>query len=291
MKNLVCGPYVGEFGWELFFWSGYCRALSRHFEKTTVITRPGREFLYRDFAVVDHFEPPSQGINDCQTNSEVTIEDMKEITQPYISPTTFWLQPFENHHGAYQPHWSQRLYIPALNGALIPEYISRPRSPEIEQKIILLHARNRTDIRPEDNPPLGLFNELSHRLQSEGYRVMSIGAEEDSHFVDQSIDKRNISLERLAYLMDTAVCVIGTTSGPLHFASLMGCPVITWQWDIDKMWHRFSASWNPLNTKVVYINTRKENDVHFHPIPDLIMWSVNRIQDKNFKKLQIENER
>jgi len=77
----------------------------------------------------------------------------------------------------------------------------------------------------------------------------------------------------------------------LHFASLMGCPVITWQWDIDKMWHRFSASWNPLNTKVVYINTRKENDVHFHPIPDLIMWSVNRIQDKNFKKLQIENER
>ena len=51
-STIIAGPWLGEFGWELFFWSGYCRALSRHFEKTTIITRPGRDFLYRDFAIV-----------------------------------------------------------------------------------------------------------------------------------------------------------------------------------------------------------------------------------------------
>ena len=289
MKNLVCGPYVGEFGWELFFWSGYCRALSRHFEKTTIITRPGRDFLYRDFAIVKHFTPPPDGVNDCQTNTAVTTDDMKTVVTPDLSPTTFWLPPFENHHGAYQPHWSQRLHIPAINGAIIPEYVSRPRLPPTGRKTVLLHARNRVTIRPEDNPPLGLFNELSYRLRDTDYRVISIGREDDSHYVDGTVDQRNISLEKLAYLMDSAVCAVGTTSGPLHFASLMGCPVVTWQWDVDKMWYRFSTSWNPLNGRLIYVNTKKQNGIHFHPDLQTLLWSINRIQDDDFRKLQIEN--
>ena len=33
MKRLIAGPWVGEFGWELFAWQGYIRALSRHLKK------------------------------------------------------------------------------------------------------------------------------------------------------------------------------------------------------------------------------------------------------------------
>ena len=37
MKKLIAGPWTGEFGWELFAWHAYIRALSRKFEHTTII--------------------------------------------------------------------------------------------------------------------------------------------------------------------------------------------------------------------------------------------------------------
>ena len=290
MKTLICGPYVGEFGWELFFWSGYCRALSRHFEKTIVITRPGHEYLYSDFAVVDHYSPPSIGTSDCQNNSAVSINDMKNIVAPYETPDAFWLAPFANVHGNYQPHWVQPLHIPAINGAIVPEYRERLESIEENRKLILIHARNRQTIRPEDNPPLEMFDGLSRKLQDQGYEVASIGLSVDSHYIEGTADERNISLEQLAHLMNGAICTLGTTSGPLHFASLTGCPVITWQSDIDKMWYRFSISWNPLDSKLVYINTIDEDGVHIHPEAKILMWSIDQIQRKNIRKLQIDNE-
>ena len=289
MKTLICGPYVGEFGWELFFWSGYCRALSRHFEKTIVVTRPGHDYLYSDFAVVDHYSPPISGISDCQNNSAVSINDMKNIINAYETPDAFWLPPFANAHGNYQPHWSQPLHIPTINGAIAPEYRERSRSIEEDRKLILIHARNRQSIRPEDNPPLEMFNELAQKLQNQGHEVASIGLSSDSHYVKGTVDERNISLDHLAHLMDGAICTLGTTSGPLHFASLVGCPVITWQADVDKMWYRFSTSWNPLNSKLVYINTVEEGGVHIHPKVKILMWAIDQIQRKNFRKLQIDN--
>jgi hypothetical protein len=289
MKVLVCGPYVGEFGWELFFWSGYCRALSRYFEKTIAITRPGHDYLYSDFATVKHFTPPSHGINDCQRNTAVTHDDMETVVHPHLSETTFWLAPFENHHGDHQPHWSQPLYIPAIKGSLVPEYVTRHRPTKITKKCVLIHARNRLSVRPEDNPSRELFDKLTQRLQGQGYEVASVGQGIDSHCIEGTEDQRNISLEQLAHLMDGSICMLGTTSGPLHFASLMGCPVITWQSDVDKMWYRFSTSWNPLNAKLVYINTADEDGLHIHPSPDILIWAVDRIQDQNFRKLQIEN--
>ena len=46
MQKLIAGPWVGEFGWELFAWQGYIRALSRNFEQTTIIARPGAKPIY-----------------------------------------------------------------------------------------------------------------------------------------------------------------------------------------------------------------------------------------------------
>jgi len=39
MKKLIAGPWVGEFGWELFAWQAYVRALSRNFDHTTIISQ------------------------------------------------------------------------------------------------------------------------------------------------------------------------------------------------------------------------------------------------------------
>ena len=49
-KKLFAGPFLGEFGWELFCWQGYIRHLSRSFDFTTVCCRKGHTGLYKDFA-------------------------------------------------------------------------------------------------------------------------------------------------------------------------------------------------------------------------------------------------
>ena len=48
-KHLLAGPWVGEFGWELFAWQAYIRSLSRHYDKTTIICRPTSHSIYTDF--------------------------------------------------------------------------------------------------------------------------------------------------------------------------------------------------------------------------------------------------
>ena len=48
-KHLLAGPWVGEFGWELFVWQAYIRSLSEIYDETYVICRKSSEPLYKDF--------------------------------------------------------------------------------------------------------------------------------------------------------------------------------------------------------------------------------------------------
>lgn len=63
-KVLVAGPWVGEFGWELFTWQGYIRSLSEKFDKTIVLSRPSSKFLYTDFCDIFIDAHPPDGIAD-----------------------------------------------------------------------------------------------------------------------------------------------------------------------------------------------------------------------------------
>ena len=47
--TLLAGPWVGEFGYELCQWQGFVRKLSREYDDTIVVSRPGHEVLYSDF--------------------------------------------------------------------------------------------------------------------------------------------------------------------------------------------------------------------------------------------------
>ena len=49
MSRLIAGPWVGEFGWELFLWQGYVRSLSKYFKETICIGRDSSHYLYKDF--------------------------------------------------------------------------------------------------------------------------------------------------------------------------------------------------------------------------------------------------
>ena len=50
MNTLYAGPWVGEFGWELFCWHGHIRYLKPNYKKVVVACRAGHEVLYEDFA-------------------------------------------------------------------------------------------------------------------------------------------------------------------------------------------------------------------------------------------------
>ena len=55
--DMVVGPWVGEFGWELFGWQAHMRTKALSGEPMTCITRTGRGVLYSDFAKVEYFDP------------------------------------------------------------------------------------------------------------------------------------------------------------------------------------------------------------------------------------------
>ena len=160
MKKLFCGPYVGEFGWELFHWSGYCRALSRHFDETTIITRPGRDFLYEDFANVENYSPPSGGVADCENNSAVGNEQFQSVISQFSTGNESWLLPFPQDRGPYGVHWAQPVWIDQVKGFVHPEYVPRKRKSK-PSNIVIIHSRNRLDVRPEDNPPVSTLEKLS----------------------------------------------------------------------------------------------------------------------------------
>ena len=51
MNKLFAGPFVGEFGWELFCWQGILRKYTEvnNFEKVIISGRSSTKFLYEDF--------------------------------------------------------------------------------------------------------------------------------------------------------------------------------------------------------------------------------------------------
>ena len=273
-KKLVCGPYVGEFGWEIFSWSGYCRTLSQHFDETVVVTRPGRDFLYSDFAEVTHFSPPP-GISDCEKHSAVSQELAASVIVPLSEKNNgaiFWLPPFQNVRGAYQ-HWSEPLFIDVLKGFLKPSYAVRDRDLHPTKLKILLHARHRPDVRPEDDMVIGDFLPFVHAIK-DSYELCSIGST-DSVLINGTRDLRNISLDKLAEHMDESLATIGPSSGPIHFASLVDCPIITWHHDSNKNWARYATNWNPLSASVIFVGGLQEKQT---PSVDMLLDSVTLLE-------------
>ncbi|GAG44278.1 unnamed protein product, partial [marine sediment metagenome] len=49
-RPIIAGPFVGEFGWELFSWQGYLRGKAKRGQHVFVFCRRGNAYLYKDFA-------------------------------------------------------------------------------------------------------------------------------------------------------------------------------------------------------------------------------------------------
>jgi len=256
MKKLIAGPWVGEFGWELFAWQGYVRALSRKFDHTTIISRPKSKPLYEDFCDTFYDHMPSGGIVDSFFMHGVDFgKDFKKVAiannikfdsdTTLLIPRRIGLPPFTHH--------TQPVIIG--NHTIKPEYKIYGSKADTGYDYVF-HIRNRKSVRPEDNWSVQNWNKLRDLLGSD--KIACIGTEAESGLIEGTHDMRDIELQKLFELLYNAKCAFGSSSGPMHLASLCNTPHIVWSIPNNKV--RYEENWNPHDTNVCFFS-----DYNWHP--------------------------
>jgi len=249
--KLFAGPWVGEFGWELFCWQGVLRHLSRKYEEVIVAGRPGHEILYEDFAEYIPVE-----INCTETNGpycEGYIHDSIHLDHDpdeFIPPQTFLAYYHPGKPKQYTLHGGEEIRWDNVKQDFVS--LKRAISPGGYFCDIVFHARD-TDKFDTDsrNWSKEKWRFLAGNLVDRGYRIGCIGTVSDAFLVEKTVDFRGISLHDLSSLISGARLVIGPSSGPLHFAGLCETPRLVWDQKINRVRHE--VDWNPFNVKTLFI--------------------------------------
>ena len=248
-KILLAGPWVGEFGWELFCWQGYLRNLSKQFDKTIIISRKGHQFLYNDFCdkYIEYNPPKNQSANSWMCGG-VNYNIINKIKN-------------DNPHTQYIDG-SKRLitYNANYNGVQISgpfknqEYIKYESNSLKDNVDILLHARNKTmgGVRNWDKNNW----ELLVSMLKNHYTVGVIGSHEAFGFEGVK-DFRGVPIEDTVALMNRCKLVIGQSSGPMHLASLSGARHFVWSEGYNRV--RYEKDWNPHKTPIYFYGNGKWN--------------------------------
>ena len=220
-KKLFAGPWVGEFGWELFGWQAKLRWLRRHvYDEVFVQCKPGHEVLYKDFATIGYPTEMS-----CQ--QEIVDCDILGAGQLPVNYACNWNEAKCRRLGFFDQEWAR---------------LGRKTDTEID---VVIHARKRTWA-PDHNWSGGNWVGLVDRLQAQGLVVAQIGLTRQT-FNLPCTDFRDRSIENVANLLASSRLCVGTSSGPMHLASLSGCPHLVLSDDTNIM--RYMQHWNPFQTE------------------------------------------
>lgn len=255
-RTLVAGPWVGEFGWEVFAWQAYIRALSRNFDKTVVISRPSSEGLYSDFAdeFVSFTPPPAEAdsffLQGIDTKS-LFKKAIKENNVTLNKNTTLFLP----RRIGSPPHTHYSEAIKFGQYTIKPEYIQFGKKKPTEFQYVF-HIRARK-LRSEDNWEYEKWKVLKKLLNTDS--IVCVGTRTESGFLEGTKDLRGASLSETFDILRNAKCIFGPSSGAIHLSSLCGCPHVVWG-DQSKSLNRHYKNWNPLQTKVLFLG-----DFLYHP--------------------------
>ena len=224
--KLLAGPFLGEFGWELFCWQGRLRRLSKQYDETCVFCKKGHEILYKDFAKINKI-PSSHTLN-CDHAEDIDV-----------IPGNFRLT-------FYSPFWSDK----ELNdsGFLDQDFCKYNKIKSPTEYDIIFHARSRQDIKKQNNWSLANWNAVNTRFTSLGLKTACIGLTDRAHEISNCDNLMNIPLFQLVEYLSSAKLIVGTSSGPLHLASLCGCPQVVLTGNLNIV--RYKNHWNAFNTKV-----------------------------------------
>lgn len=269
-KTLIAGPWVGEFGWELFAWQGYVRALSRSFDKTVVISRPNSEPLYSDFSDFFYAHVPIGGVVDSFFMHQVDMaKDFKKVvTDNNISlsnatvllPRRIGFPPFT--------HFTESIKFGSYE--VRPEYkiFGELDTTNVEY---IFHIRQRRSVRPEDNWHIDNWHALRELLNSKN--IACIGTKKESGHIEGTLDLRDIPLQSLFNTMYNVKCVFGPSSGPMHLASLCNVPHVVWSKEDNRL--RYEQNWNPHKTPILFLSEHAWHPSATYIHDKFLEWSNN----------------
>jgi hypothetical protein len=227
MRSLWAGPYVGEFGWELFYWQGWLRKYAEGFDEVYVACREGHELFYEDFASRIEVYPDVGHVTDCEKCMGFKYDDRHESLK---SKWTEVILP-----------WTKSHFRPTL----ADQEIATLGYSDIEATgyDVLLHARatDKYGTGYRNWAPvkwLQLLEELS------GLDIAFIGSKEAALCPEGQTDLRGIPLKALTSTMQVSGVIAGPSSGPLHLATLCFLPQVVWTGP-HKNVERYKTEWNP----------------------------------------------
>lgn len=272
MKNkvLLAGPWVGEFGWELFTWQGYVRKQSKNFEKTIVISKTGHEFLYSDFCdEFIRFELPKGYYSDswfCR-DINMNVVSTQHLLINFIKKLDF------NHRLDPNIICNNMFLLPGDGRAKIGKYFYDQeyvlyKSNTIDKHYdIILHPRNK-GVGDKRNWGKDKWESLVDKLKKD-HSIAIIGNDEAFSLSDVD-DYRNKSIEDTVSLLNRTKLIAGQSSGPLHLASLCGTPQLIWSSEHNRI--RYEKHWNPFN-----IPTYFYSDMGWNPTVEFIYEKINNV--------------
>ena len=240
MSHLICGYDSMEFGWLVSTWVPAMRFQSQKFDRTTVVCNKNNRYFYSDFA--------TDFVNYSKTGKKDRWLIKNKL--PYV-PKEILKKIGE---GKY--------YVPSKEKCLKWERKYRKYGTKTESLHydFIIHAR---DINNGDwidkklsgltrNWPKESFEKLIKHF--EGMKICSIGT--NALHIDGTEDKRKIPLEELCNIMASSNMIVGTSSGPMHLASMCGCQQVVFSDRRDQRYvggpnrKRYKETWNPFGTPV-----------------------------------------
>ncbi len=280
---LIAGPWIGEFGWELFCWQGHIRSLAKYYDKVICISSKHSSFLYEDFCnLYISFDPEGVGPRDSYHRQGVTLDgryyqNLLKSLKLDFDKNAITLFPPRKIGGAPMLSLLEK-------NQLGPHYLAptyeKLGEAERRDDLVLVHARNRS-IRTNDNWGLKNWEDLVDKLSNKGYNVICIGTKGHSLHIPGAEDHRECKGSELMNLFASAKCIIGESSGPMHLASLAGCPQIVWaDWHTSAFspednCRRYKDFWNPFKTSVMFLDQHGANPPVDHVYEKFLKWSFD----------------
>jgi hypothetical protein len=248
-KILVCGPWVGEFGWEIV-WQGLCREKAKQYDKIFVCTYGSSFGMYSDFSKnwIKHdwnSEPICYFLID-KTN--LNLDKWKSYIISELGNVDFFT-PFD---GVFN-------YNNDPNNTVLHEKDHRENGdwnfknvPPLKNYDIIIHARNREHSTGR-NWSIEFWNDLVIKLSKLNLTIGAIGTKV---FIPGNVDNlTQLPIKETMSLISGSKIMIGPSSGPMVLAMSLKTPILTWGYSENKdptIKRRYEKFWNFHNSPVKY---------------------------------------
>ncbi len=263
-KSLWAGPYSGEFGFEIMTWQANIRRLGRGYD-VTVGCKPTSRALYADFTDkfwdVPHGTSASENTSGCKRMDDGDRAIVRNFRGDMPSNANY-IRP--------------QIFFPSKG-----TFISYGNKRHGSAYDVVFHARYM--MKGGDHrrsAPMEWWDELAGGIY--GLSIACIGLKSCSLTLPMATDLRDIPLTETMDILASSRCIVGPSSGPIHLATLCGCPQVVWTdtthvggYDKKSNVHKLEQYWNPFGIPTRIHHTSEKDSDKKYWLPDLRWVQMN----------------